>query len=508
MLRMRWMRLVALLPALAGLDCKSDDGGSPDIYVPPAVATAFPSPIFEGLQRIAIEFSGTDFSGVTAPPTIEATADPRPRASDVEITDWLCNNVRCGVALRLAKWLPSWGDAVPTPIHGQQLRFMFQGAANQISSVVLVLPLDRGGSSSVTSPPWLSGTFLFSSFELGPGVALEVRPDPGGLAGRIFVSGDLVLGDGASINALGLPGTADPPAGGAGGSGGGAGGSGGADAERDTGGRAGAAGAGGGGGGFGEAGEPGGTWADPTGGGAGGRTGQVQSIDCLRANVAQCGGGGGGSAGSGEGGGGGGGAVLVMSLGALRMTNATFRANGGDGVGGESGGGGGSGGAVGIGAVRMEGTFAVEANGGAGGTATTGGAGGAGGGGRVRIEAAQAVSPTVSAVTTYSGPAVDIEALDVVTADAETTLRGRGEPGATIRVRNWAVSPAQLSEGTVTADGTFSVVVPLLAGKNDLEVAQRTGSLEARSFTGTMFELLGRTVLGARIYIVRVPEVE
>ena len=87
-------------------------------------------------------------------------------------------------------------------------------------------------------------------------------------------------------------------------------------------------------------------------------------------------------------------------------------------------------------------------------------------------------------------------------------MTGRGEPGATIRVTNYAVRPAQFTETAVNADGTFTIVVPLLAGLNDFEVSQRADGLMARSFTGTMFELSGRTVLGARIYIVRVPEVE
>jgi hypothetical protein len=126
----------------------------------------------------------------------------------------------------------------------------------------------------------------------------------------------------------------------------------------------------------------------------------------------------------------------------------------------------------------------------------------------VRIDVAQGAVPTATAATLWNGPAVDLSALDVVTRDAEVTLTGRGEPGTTIRVRNFGVTPTRLSEATVATDGTFSVLVPLDAGQNDLEVAQRAGTLEARSFTGTMYELVGRSVIGARIYIVRVPEVE
>ncbi|NMC71512.1 MAG: hypothetical protein GYA57_15790, partial [Myxococcales bacterium] len=158
-----------------------------------------------------------------------------------------------------------------------------------------------------------------------------------------------------------------------------------------------------------------------------------------------------------------------------------------------------------------EGTLSLEVQGGRGGAAgTAGGAGGQGGGGRVRYESPGEPPTTVGAGagSFWRGPAVDLEALDVLTRDAETEFRGRGEPGATVRVWNYALRPAAWSEGTVQADGTFAVRVPLQPGLNDFEVTQRTDGLEARSWTGTMFELSGRSVLGARIYVVRVPEVE
>jgi hypothetical protein len=494
-----------------GCGCGDEVQTPTDTYVAPAVATASPSPLFEGLQRIAVDFSGTDFTGVAAPPTIEATAGTAPRAGDLEITEWLCNNVRCGVLLRVGKWLPPPSDNLPYPIDGQQLRFRFQGAANEIAGTVLMLPLHRGGSSSVTSPPFLQGTWMFASFELGPGVPLTVQPDAAGLPGRLFVTGDVRLGAGSSLDASGLPGTLVPSAGGLGGPGGGDGAAAG-DALRSTGGAAGSGTGGGGGGGFGEAGAAGDGHPEPTtGGGAGGAAGQAVELDCLRANGPECGGGGGGAGGGGAGGGGGGGGAVLVSLGTLQATDAVARSNGGAGADGADGGGGGGGGggALAVAAVQWDGNLALETLGGAGGAAgTAGGAGGAGGDGRVRFEAAQESAPAVTAASNWRGPAVDLEALDLLTRDAETELRGRGEPGATIRVRNHVLRPAGLSEAVVEADGTFVVRVPLQPGLNDFEVWQRTGSVEVRSLTGTMFELTGRAVLGARIYIVRVPEVE
>jgi hypothetical protein len=512
MMRTRKSWLGALALALPGLACDGGTQTPADAYVAPAVASVSPTPVFEGLQRIAVDFSGADFTGVTAPPTIEATSGTPPRGSDLEITDWLCNNVRCGLALRLGKWLPGHTQPLPSSILGQQLRFFFQGATNQIAGTLLVLPLNPGGAGATSTALHLAGTYMFSRFEMGAGVQLIVDPATDGMPGRLFVTGDVTLGDGAVIDASGLPGTGDPAAGGLGGPGGFPGAAGGANAALPMGGSAGTApGGGGGGGGFGEPGESGDGVPDVDVGGAAGTAGQSPALDCLRATGTGCGGGGGGSAGSGEGGGGGAGGVMLVSLGTARIAGATLRSNGGagaDGVDG-SGGGGGAGGAVGLGAVRLEGTGTLETAGGSGGAAgASGAAGGAGGDGRVRVEAAQASTSTVTAGTSYGGPAVDLEALDVVTRDAETTLRGRAEAGATIRIRNWSVHPAQLSEGTVAADGSFAVAVPLLAGLNDLEVAQRVGTDEARSWTGTMFELSGRTVLGARIYVVRVPEVE
>lgn len=493
---------------LCGCGCGDEVQTPTDTYVAPAVATASPSPLFEGLQRIAVDFSGTDFSGVVAPPTIEATSGTAPRAGDLEIAEWLCNNVRCGVVLRVGKWLPPPSDNLPYPIDGQQLRFRFQGAADEIAGTVLMLPLHRGGSSSTTSPPFLRGTWMFASFELGPGVPLTVQPDATGLPGRLFVTGDVRLGAGASLDASGLPGTWSPPAGGLGGPGGGDGATDG-DAARATGGRAGTGAGGGGGGGFGEPGTAGDGHPDPAvGGGAGGLAGQGVELDCLRTGGLECGGGGGG----GVGGGGGGGGVVLVSLGTLQAAaDVVLRSNGGagaDGVDG-GGGGGGAGGALAVSAARWDGSLALEALGGSGGAAgSTGGAGGAGGGGRVRFEGTQEAAPAAAAGSVWRGAVVDLEALDVLTRDAETEFRGRGEPGATVRVWNYAQRPPGLSETTVDGDGTFAVRAPLQPGLNDFEVTQRTGGLEARSLTGTMFELSGRTVLGARIYVVRVPEVE
>ncbi|MBI5502989.1 MAG: hypothetical protein HY907_22280, partial [Deltaproteobacteria bacterium] len=152
---------------------------------------------------------------------------------------------------------------------------------------------------------------------------------------------------------------------------------------------------------------------------------------------------------------------------------------------------------------------ALQARGGEGGAAgASGAAGGAGGGGRVRIDAPGTLPLDVDAATVWHGPAVDVAALDLVTPGAEAPMNGRGEPGATIRVANFLARPTQFTETTVSPDGTFALVVPLLPGLNDLEVSQSAGGLSARSFTGTMYELVGRAVVGARIYIVRVPEVE
>jgi hypothetical protein len=75
-------------------------------------------------------------------------------------------------------------------------------------------------------------------------------------------------------------------------------------------------------------------------------------------------------------------------------------------------------------------------------------------------------------------------------------------------VKNYSVHPTRSTEATVGEDGAFEVAVPLEAGQNDLEVSQRVETLVVRSLTGTMFELSGRVVLGARTYVVRVPEVE
>ncbi|MBN1771885.1 MAG: hypothetical protein JXB32_11520, partial [Deltaproteobacteria bacterium] len=167
------------------------------------------------------------------------------------------------------------------------------------------------------------------------------------------------------------------------------------------------------------------------------------------------------------------------------------------------------GGALAVAAVRWSGPASLEAQGGPGGAAgTAGGAGGTGGAGRVRFEGPQEAAPTVVSGSAWRGPAVDLEALDLLTRDAETEFRGRGEPGATVRVWNHSQRPAGLSEGAVEADGTFTVRVPLQPGLNDFEVTQLAGGFEARSLTGTMYELSGRAVLGARIYVVRVPEVE
>ncbi|MBN1771495.1 MAG: hypothetical protein JXB32_09550, partial [Deltaproteobacteria bacterium] len=340
------LRRLGLLATFLACGCGcGDEVQTPvDTYVAPAVATATPSPLFEGLQRIAVDFSGTDFTGVVAPPTIEATAGTPPRAGDLEIAEWLCNNVRCGVVLRVGKWLPAPSDNLPYPIDGQQLRFRFQGTAGEIAATVLMLPLHRGGSSSTTSPPFLQGTWMFATFELGPGVPLTVRPDAAGLPGRIFVTGDVRLRDGSSLDASGLSGTLAPSAGGLGGPGGGAGAADG-DAERVTGGRGGTGTGGGGGGGFGEVGAAGDGHPDPAvGGGAGGATGQGPELDCLRTNGAACGGGGGGAGGGGAGGGGGGGAVLLASLGTLELgADVVLRSNGGAGADGADGGGGGGG---------------------------------------------------------------------------------------------------------------------------------------------------------------------
>jgi hypothetical protein len=133
--------------------------------------------------------------------------------------------------------------------------------------------------------------------------------------------------------------------------------------------------------------------------------------------------------------------------------------------------------------------------------------GGSGGGGRVREDRVGGTI-AVEAGSAYRGAAVDVSALDVVVPDAEIPLAGTGRPGAAVIVRNYSVTPAARTEGVVGADGTFAVRVPLQPGLNDLEVAQRDGAIEARSWIGTIFELSGTTVLGARIYVVRVPEVE
>gem|GEM_PF-3488738 len=498
---------------LAGGDgCGGEDRAPADTFVAPAVATASPSPLFEGLQRIAVDFSGADFTGVVAPPVVEAVSGTPPRSGDLEITEWLCNNVRCGVVLRVGKWLPPPGDHLPYPIEGQQLRFRFQGAAGEIAATVLMLPLHRGGGSSTTSPPFLQGTWMFAAFDLGPGVPLTVQPDASGLPGRIFVTGDVRLGAGSSVEASGLPGAL--LAGGRGGPGGGDGSAAG-DAARATGGKGGTGAGGGGGGGFGEPGAAGEGHPDPAvGGGAGGLAGQGPELDCLRLDRIECGGGGGGAGGGGAGGGGGGGAAALVSLGTLRVgENVAFRANGGVGADGAEGGGGGggAGGALVVAAVGWEGTPVLEVQGGRGGAAgTAGGAGGQGGGGRIRYENT-GDPPTavgVGAGSFWRGPAVDLAALDVLTRDAEIEFRGRGEPGATVRVWNDSLRPAGCSETTAQADGTFAVRVPLQAGLNDFRVTQQTDGLEARSWTGTMFELSGRSVQGARIYVVRVPEVE
>jgi hypothetical protein len=328
----------------------------------------------------------------------------------------------------------------------------------------------------------------------------------------VFVTGDVELWAGASLDASGQPGTLTPSAGGLGGPGGGDGAATG-DATRATGGKAGTGTGGGGGGGFGEVGTAGEGHPDPTaGGGAGGLAGQGADLDCLRSNRVECGGGGGGAGGGGAGGGGGGGAAVLVSLGTLRSdTGVVLRSNGGAGAAGDTGGGGGggAGGGLAAAAVRWDGVPELETAGGPGGAAGSGGgAGGAGGGGRVRFDAAQELAPPISAGSTWRGPAVDLEALDVLTRDAETEFRGRGEPGATIKVRNYSQRPTGVSETTVGGDGTFTVRVSLQAGINDFEVTQATGAAEVRSLTGTMFELSGRAVLGARIYVVRVPEVE
>ena len=385
----------ALLPTTAAAlalalvcSCQSESSRPADTYIAPQVAGVEPTPVFEGLQKIALHFSGTDFSGVTAPPTFSVTSGNEPRPGDIEITDWLCNNVRCGVALRLGKWLPGHGQALPSPIQGQQVRILFEGAANQISATLLVMPLDHGGGSSTSSPPHMTGTWMFYDFRLGVDVPLSVEPDATGLPGRILVTNEISLASGATIVASGLPGIAVPPAGGAAGPGGFPGAASGDDAALPMGGRAGSApGAGGGGGGFGEAGSPG-EGVDPAIGGEGGSAGQGVELDCLRANTAGCGGGGGGSAGSGEGGGGGGGGVLIVSLGTMDMAGNAIRSDGGDGAEGvtDSGGGGGAGGAIGLGAVRASRATFAAALGGAG---SAGAAGGAEAGWRVRDDSSR-----------------------------------------------------------------------------------------------------------------------
>ncbi|MBI5490942.1 MAG: hypothetical protein HY905_26660, partial [Deltaproteobacteria bacterium] len=244
---------ISVAPTLAvlalGCSCESDSHGPTDTYVAPQVAAVEPTPVFEGLQHLALHFSGTDFTGVAAPPSFAVTSGNNPRPGDIEVTDWLCNNVRCGVALRLGKWLPGHGQALPSPIQGQQVRVTFQGAAVQISSTVLVLPLDHGGGSSTSTPPHMSGTWMFYDFRLGADVPLAVEPDATGLPGHILVTSEASLAAGSSIVASGQPGIAAPPAGGVAGPGGFPGAAEGDDAALPMGGRAGSAPGGGGGGG-------------------------------------------------------------------------------------------------------------------------------------------------------------------------------------------------------------------------------------------------------------------
>lgn len=479
------MRCVSFLVALA-LACGDDDGvmmmmprdaGPP----PPGSVTANPIVALEGHENMVIEIF--DMAGEAA--FEGATVMAENAGGPVDVLESVCAADRCAARLRVRDTRPNLARPFPQPIDGIQVPLLVVGGPRLYRANVNVRPLDTISNSGGMG--MVNGAQIASSIDVVPGASFTASAMGPPVRWIIFGGGrmsgtydftptdgpTLGGGNGGAIHTIGFGSAPGSP---------------------------GLAGAGGGGGGTSIDGNAG-TAADGTegGGGAGGiGDGDVYATCVGDFGAETCGGsGGGGATGTG---GHGGGAFLVVSLAPLDVTGATVRIAGGPGM---AGGGGGGGGSFILAAPSFTGfPLTVDMAGGAGsmdGTAR----GGDGAVGRARLEA-----PVATPAGWIAGPSVDLAGLQQITREPTLPLRGRGDPGTTIRVRI-VETPSEFST-MVMADGTWSVNIELQPGLNRLAVRQTDAMMNtAQSWSGTNIlfgtEGMNPTVLGATVDLVYLP---
>jgi hypothetical protein len=464
--------VLALVQACGGDDTRPPMDSGP-VYTP---AQALPQVAFEGQSRLAVELLvlGEDLTG--------ATIMPEDAGGPLEIIEQRCRGERCGVVLRVRDDRPNMGRPIPATIDSERHALIIEGSGGELyRAFMTVFPLDTIDNRG-TMPLSVSGVVLASAAEATAGsmfraTALEAPV-------RWVVFGDATFAGTIDASAEG----AEPYAGGD------PGGVAGAAAAAPQGGAAGSAGAGAGGGGAALDGATGaGADGTPDTGGAGG-TGDGEPIlacaDTLEAESCPNGAGGGAT---GEGGASGG-TLLIASLGTLDL-GGELRARGGDGA---SDGGGGAGGNVLVAAPSFAGGGTIDASGGLG-----DGNGGDGADGRVRVDGPGSFADA------WTGPAVDVSAVESLSDASTVTLTGVAAPDASITV--FDIEGGGGATATAGPDGSFSVDYPLTAGINRLGVEAESDGVRARSWVGTNIQLemvpslMQSLPRGATIDIVHLP---
>lgn len=460
--------------SLALLACGDDDAperdaGSPvdagrprDVGPRPDAGGPTPPPAqvaqilaYEGQQRYVTVLSAFGVDVADAEVFAEGPDSP------LTVVEYTCTSARCAVLLTVADHIENLGFPVPAPIDSVSAFIRLRKAdGQQWRGLVKIQPLDNIENDSLEVLR-VSGISLASSARTIAGSTLRASAlsDPV----RWIVFGDAEIRGDIDVSALGREAGAGGGSGGeAGGDAMGAGGGGGADD-------------GGGGGGGGNA-TPGAAGEDADGvvgeGGAGGDAVPEACITDFEDD--ECGGGGGGGA-AGPGGGGGG-TLVIIALGALDLSGASFTSRGSDGT---DGGGGGAGGHVMIAAHSWTApeTLGVEPGEGAP-AAGAGGRGGDGADGILRVDV-----PGEQARGNLVGVVVDVAELPWLHREETATLTGAAAPGA--RVEVFELDGPRRASVTAGDDGRFAVDVDLEVGINRLTVQATSDAGTLRCWTGT-----------------------
>lgn len=492
-----WAALVGCSSEGGAADAATEDAA---LDVPPGgYASIVPNTAFEGVSWLVVSIEPADATVDLTGAVVSVDT----HTEHVHVTEQACNRVRCAAVLAIDEFIDPIAQPVPRPIDAQNVTIRVDPPSGRwVAATLSVFPLDYASHSSAASPLRLRGTFLMSSFTMTGGAQLLPHTSDLLSAGRLFVTGPVVIEGGVDFSGGDAAGTAPGGAAPAGG-GGGAPGAAGQGAGAGQGGLGGGAGGGGSYGGTGNAGADG----AGTGGAAGSPYGDM-SLESLLEGLPASGGSGGGG-GADAAGGGGGGALLVVSLHSVTFGDAVIDAAGGAGGVGESGGGGGSGGAVLIAAPAIEGTASVTVTGGAAGEGTSA-SGGGGGAGRIRVDGdLSSASLTVEPGFFASGPVIDRDGLELIDGDGTMTVTGTAEAESLVTVE---VIPESSGGGaartfSTTAGGTgaFELDVELEPGASRLVVRHQAGGAEQTAVVGNTFVVAGSSVIGTALYVASVP---